>query len=39
MTLPKWPAEPNRAAIEELAKLGEADGLFEQTPDLDKLLP
>lgn len=39
VTLPKWPAEPNRAAIEELAKLGEADGLFEQTPDLDKLLP
>ncbi|MFD4256348.1 ABC transporter substrate-binding protein [Streptomyces sp. NPDC058534] len=39
VTLPKWPAEPNRAAIEELARLGEADGLFEQTPDLDKLLP
>ncbi len=39
VTLPKWPAEPDRAAIEELAKLGEADGLFEKTPDLDELLP
>ncbi|WP_328563828.1 ABC transporter substrate-binding protein [Streptomyces coelicoflavus] len=39
VTLPKWPAEPNRAAVEELARLGEADGLFKQTPDLDKLLP
>ncbi|MFE0806044.1 ABC transporter substrate-binding protein [Streptomyces sp. NPDC058794] len=39
VTLPKWPAEPNRAAIEELAKLGEADGLFEKAPDLDELLP
>ncbi|MFA3872895.1 ABC transporter substrate-binding protein [Streptomyces sp. MMCC 100] len=39
VTLPKWPAEPDRAAIEELAKLGEADGLFKRTPDLDKLLP
>ncbi|MFF6809924.1 ABC transporter substrate-binding protein [Streptomyces sp. NPDC012403] len=39
VTLPKWPAEPNRAAIEELAELGERDGLFKQTPDLDELLP
>ncbi|MET8903398.1 MULTISPECIES: ABC transporter substrate-binding protein [unclassified Streptomyces] len=39
VTLPKWPAEPNRAAIEELARLGEADGLFEESPDLDELLP
>ncbi|MET7296172.1 ABC transporter substrate-binding protein [Streptomyces griseoloalbus] len=39
VTLPKWPAEPDRAAIEELARLGEADGLFEQAPDLDELLP
>lgn len=39
VTLPKWPAEPDRAAIEELARLGEQDGLFKQSPDLDKLLP
>ncbi|MFI1358428.1 ABC transporter substrate-binding protein [Streptomyces sp. NPDC020898] len=39
VTLPKWPAEANRASIEALMKLGEEDGLFKQTPDLDKLLP
>jgi NitT/TauT family transport system substrate-binding protein len=39
VTLPKWPAEANRASIEALEKLGEADGLFKQSPDLDKLLP
>ncbi|MGW5568723.1 ABC transporter substrate-binding protein [Streptomyces tendae] len=39
VTLPKWPAEPNRAGVEELARLGEADGLFKRAPDLDELLP
>ncbi|GAA4815165.1 ABC transporter substrate-binding protein [Streptomyces ziwulingensis] len=39
VTLPKWPAEPNRSSIEALARLGEADGLFKQAPDLDALLP
>jgi NitT/TauT family transport system substrate-binding protein len=39
LTLPRWPAEPNRASLERLAELGEQDGLFEKTPDLDKLLP
>ncbi|MFE0366663.1 ABC transporter substrate-binding protein [Streptomyces tendae] len=39
VTLPKWPAEPNRAGVEELARLGEADGLFRRAPDLDELLP
>lgn len=39
VTLPKWPAEPNRDSIETLMKLGEDDGLFKSTPDLDKLLP
>ncbi|MEU6275424.1 ABC transporter substrate-binding protein [Streptomyces populi] len=39
VTLPKWPAEPNRSSIEALEKLGERDGLFKSTPDLDKLLP
>ncbi|MGW3498723.1 ABC transporter substrate-binding protein [Streptomyces sp. NPDC001020] len=38
-TLPKWPAEPNRASIEALAQLGEKDGLFKKTPDLSTLLP
>ncbi|MFC5212895.1 ABC transporter substrate-binding protein [Streptomyces coerulescens] len=39
VTLPKWPAEPNRPSIEALMKLGETDGLFKKTPDLDALLP
>ncbi|MFD5159377.1 ABC transporter substrate-binding protein [Streptomyces hawaiiensis] len=39
LTLPRWPAQPNRASIERLAELGERDGLFERAPDLDKLLP
>ncbi|MBC2900420.1 ABC transporter substrate-binding protein [Streptomyces cupreus] len=38
VTLPKWPAEANRASIEKLMQLGEDDGLFKTTPDLDKLL-
>ena len=37
--LPRWPAEPDRASIERLAELGQRDGLFEKTPDLDELLP
>ena len=39
VTLPKWPADPNRSSIEALEKLSEQDGLFKTTPDLDKLLP
>ena len=39
VTLPKWPAEANRSSIEALEKLGQQDGLFKATPDLDKLLP
>lgn len=39
VTLPKWPAEANRASIEALAKLGDQDGLFKKAPDLDALLP
>ncbi|MDT9700678.1 ABC transporter substrate-binding protein [Streptomyces sp. P17] len=38
VTLPKWPADANRASIEKLMQLGEDDGLFKTTPDLDKLL-
>ncbi|MFJ3669857.1 ABC transporter substrate-binding protein [Streptomyces sp. NPDC090106] len=37
--LPAWPAEPDRASLEALEKLGESDGLFKTAPDLDKLLP
>ncbi|MEU9732822.1 ABC transporter substrate-binding protein [Streptomyces sp. NPDC048002] len=39
VTLPKWPAEADRASIEKLMQLGEQDGLFKKTPDLDQLLP
>ncbi|MCL8013635.1 ABC transporter substrate-binding protein [Streptomyces sp. AS02] len=39
VTLPRWPAEANRSSIEALMKLGEEDGLFKKTPDLDALLP
>jgi len=40
LTLPKWPAEINRASVETLAKLGAADGVFDgATPDLAKILP
>lgn len=39
VTLPAWPADPNRASIEALQKLGQEDGLFKTEPDLDKLLP
>ncbi len=39
VTLPKWPARPDRASIEALAELGRRDGLFAKDPDLDELLP
>lgn len=39
LTLPHFPAEPDRASIERLAELGVQDGLFDKAPDLDKLLP
>ena len=39
VTLPAWPAEPDRASLDALEKLGQADGLFKTAPDLDKLLP
>lgn len=39
VTLPKWPAQPNRASIEALERLGRQDGLFTTAPDLDGLLP
>ncbi|MFE5211469.1 ABC transporter substrate-binding protein [Streptomyces sp. NPDC056600] len=39
LTLPKWPADADRASIETLRDLGEKDGLYTKTPDLDALLP
>jgi len=39
MTLPAWPADVNRDSVERLAALGEADGIFENPPDVDALLP
>ena len=39
VTLPKWPAEANRASIEAQEKLGQEFGFFKKTPDLDTLLP
>lgn len=39
MTLPLWPTEINRASMETLAKLGEADKVFDKAPDLNRLLP
>ncbi|KPI14695.1 ABC-type transporter, periplasmic subunit family 3 [Actinobacteria bacterium OK074] len=39
LTLPQWPAEPDKASIETLEKLGQEDGLYKTAPDLTKLLP
>jgi NitT/TauT family transport system substrate-binding protein len=39
MILPKWPHDINRASVERLAALGQADGIFPKQPALDKLLP
>jgi NitT/TauT family transport system substrate-binding protein len=39
MILPDWPNAINRASVERLAVLGEADGMFTRPPVLDQLLP
>ncbi|MYW63394.1 ABC transporter substrate-binding protein [Streptomyces sp. SID8379] len=39
MVLPDWPADPNRASLDVLAELGQKDGLFKKSPDLNALLP
>jgi NitT/TauT family transport system substrate-binding protein len=39
LTLPKWPAEINRASVQTLAELAVQDGLVTEQPDLDALLP
>jgi NitT/TauT family transport system substrate-binding protein len=39
LILPRWPAEVNRASVETLAQLAQADGLLTAQPDLAALLP
>lgn len=39
MILPSWPNDINRASLERLATLGQADGIFAGPPVLDDLLP
>jgi NitT/TauT family transport system substrate-binding protein len=39
MTLPAWPTEINRESIQRLAELAVDDGLLDEQPDLDALLP
>ncbi|HEX6683666.1 MAG TPA: ABC transporter substrate-binding protein [Candidatus Limnocylindrales bacterium] len=39
MTLPKWPAEINRASVQTLADLALSDGLLTKPADVSALLP
>jgi NitT/TauT family transport system substrate-binding protein len=39
LRLPDWPAEVNRESVEQLAELSVQDGLIDEVPDLDALLP
>ena len=39
MTLPKWPAEVNRASVQTLADLALSDGLLTKPADINALLP
>jgi NitT/TauT family transport system substrate-binding protein len=39
MILPSWPHDINRASLEQLATLGDEDGIFSAPPQLDQLLP
>lgn len=39
MVLPSWPVEINRDSVQVLADLGMTDGIFENEPDVDALLP
>ncbi|MGY1836988.1 ABC transporter substrate-binding protein [Blastococcus sp. SYSU DS0510] len=39
MTLPAWPAEINRDSVQTLSDLAVEDGLLDEAPDLDALLP
>lgn len=39
LTLPVWPTEINRDSVQRLAELAVEDGLIDEVPDLDNLLP
>lgn len=39
LTLPKYPAEINRDSVRELAELAVENGMIEEVPNLDELLP
>lgn len=39
LTLPKWPADINKASVESLADAAVADGLIAEKPDVASLLP
>lgn len=39
MTMPAWPTEINRDSVETLSDLALEDGLLDEAPDLDALLP
>jgi NitT/TauT family transport system substrate-binding protein len=39
MTMPAWPAEINRESVQTLSDLAVEDGLLDEAPDLDALLP
>jgi NitT/TauT family transport system substrate-binding protein len=39
LTLPRYPAEVNRNSVEELAELAVTNGMIEEVPDLEALIP
>jgi NitT/TauT family transport system substrate-binding protein len=39
MVMPRWPTEINEESVQTLADLAVEDGLMDQTPDLEALLP
>ncbi|WP_433306747.1 ABC transporter substrate-binding protein [Actinoplanes sp. CA-030573] len=39
MILPNWPQDINRSSLDQVARLGEQDGIFKRQPALDDLLP
>jgi NitT/TauT family transport system substrate-binding protein len=39
MVMPQWPTEVNEASVQTLADLAVQDGLIDEVPDLDMLLP
>lgn len=39
MQLPAWPAEVNRESVQTLVELAQLDGLIDEAPDLERVLP